>query len=85
MALLRKMTCNLNGLRHPISPDLQVLGCYVRHIKDSCTAIIHPQESRNRTLAVHEPVDCHHFRIIIIAGSRLTTTQITEYNCVSLL
>jgi len=25
------------GLHHPISPDLQVLGCYVRHIKDSCT------------------------------------------------
>ena len=39
------------------------------------------QDARQRTFAVNEHVDCHHF----LAGSRSTITEITEYKCFGLL
>jgi len=40
------------------------------------------QEWNNRTLAVHERVDC---RFLVLPGSRSTITEITEYTYFSLL
>ena len=48
------------------------------HVRIFCSA----QDARNCTLAVHEQVDCH---ILILARSRLSFTEITEYKCFRLI